>query len=235
MSSTNPEPGRDPVGALTHLPAGAPAHDDHNGAGPPTDAVIKRGYEEDRYDSTSVISVPILVVVFFVLAFSVVTVIFRYIHLGSDDPNANPMAVERNSKPLNERLEQIHLGGPVDQPRLEPLKLRSGDARAITRPELSVAEGNSPELHPEDLRPSPEHTPALFLSGWTNPNKTTARITIDEAMKLSSTQSATLFPTQKPGTALVGSTNIPTGSNAGRGPSPMLADKVEGKKEEHKH
>ena len=70
MSSTNPEPGRDPLGALTHLPAGTPAHDDHNGAGPPTDAVIKRGYEEDGYDNKSVIGVPILVIVFFVLAFS---------------------------------------------------------------------------------------------------------------------------------------------------------------------
>jgi hypothetical protein len=231
MSSIKPESGKDVVNTLAPKEPGAPAADDHDKSGPPSDAVIKRGYEEDRYDATSVISVPILVVVFFILAFGVVTVIFRFIREPGVDPSAHPMAVERNAPSLNDRMGRIHRGGEIDQPRLEPLKLRDtrgGDSRAITRPELP--EGNSPELHPEDLRPSPEHTPALFQRGWNDATKTAARVTIDDAMTLSlTTLNAKFFPKQKDGTVPAESTEIPTGSNGGS------TARLPAKKEEHKH
>ena len=239
MSSTNPEPGRDPVGHLAPTPPGAPgAQDTHGGAaaGGPSEAVIKRGYEEDRYDSTSVISVPILVIVFFVLAFGVVTVLFRFIHVPAADPNAHPMVVERNNMPLDKRLDRIHRGGEVDQPRLEPLRMlnpNEGDPRAITRPPL--AEGNSPELHADDIFPSPENTPALYQSGWTDPNKTSARITIDEAMKVWLAPKNNLFQVQKPGMAPPSSTDIPSAANAGRGGQSQPSSPAPGKKEEGHH
>ncbi len=228
MSTTNPPP------------AGQPPTDDHDAAGPPPDAVIKRGYEEDRYDSTSVISVPILVIVFFVLAFSTVTVIFRAIRNTPDDPNANPMLVEDHNRPLNERLEDIHRGGKVDQPRLEPLKLRSGDARAITRP--PEEQGNSPELHADDLWPSPERTPALYNAGWIEKDKV-ARLALDDAMKAAASGKLTsLFGAQKPATELPTPTELPTAANAGRGHLPGTMPKPEGKdgkkengKKEEKH
>ena len=51
--------------------------------------------------------------------------------------------------------------GDPKQARLEPLKLREGDPRPITRPELPTA--NSPELHPEDIRPDPKRFPPLYV------------------------------------------------------------------------
>jgi hypothetical protein len=239
MSSTNPEPGRDPVGHLAPTRPGSPsAQDTHGGsaAGGPTEAVIKRGYEEDRYDATSVLSVPVLVIVFFVLAFGTVTVLFRLIRTPGADPNAHPMAVERNMVPLDSRLDRIHRGGEVDQPRLEPLKMlnsNEGDPRAITRPPL--LEGNSPELHADDIHPSPENTPSLYERGWSDPNKTSARITIDEAMRVALLPKNDFFKTQKPGMEPPRSTNIPTAANAGRGGESQAQSPAPGKKEEGKH
>jgi hypothetical protein len=181
MSTTNPDPGRptEPVSGLTHHPPGSPPADNHGGSGPPDPATIARGHEVDAYDAVSVLSVPLMVILFFVLAFGTVTVIFYFIAPSVTDPGAHPQAVERNSEDLNKRLDRIHRGGEVDQPRLEPLKLRAGEARAITRPDLPT--GNSPELHPEDLRPSPTNTPELFRGGWADPGKTVGRLTIDDA------------------------------------------------------
>jgi hypothetical protein len=202
----------------------------------PSEAVIKRGYEEDRYDATSVISVPILVIVFFVLAFGTVTVVFRFIRTPGEDPNAHPMVVERNNTPLDERLDWIHRGGKIDQPRLEPLRrlnTNEGDPRAITRPPL--ADGNSPEFHADDIHPSPENTPALYQSGWTDPNKTSARLTIDEAMKVWLAPKNKLFQVQKPGMEPPNSATIPTAANAGRGRESQPSSPAPGKKEEGHH
>jgi hypothetical protein len=202
MNSTEPTP-------HNHAPA------EHQREGSPDPAVIKRGYEEDRYDSTSVLSVPIIVVVFFVLAFGVVTIMFQYLAPTPNDPEAHPQAVERNSASLNERLDRIRRGGEVNQPRLEPLKLRSGDARAITRPELPT--GNSPEYHPEDLRPSPSNTPDLYV--WQPLNPGQARISIEEAMNLAvnTKLSEKLLPARKDGKRPAQSYEKPTVANAGRG------------------
>src|SRR5262245_16635036 len=120
-----------------------PAADDHSPMGPPSEETIKRGYEADVYDAKSVISVPLLVILFFVLAFGTVTVIFRFIAYPNPDPRAHPSAAARNKRPLNERLAGVGHDDAAkqtrDQPRLEPLKQRTGGeyARAITRPETA--------------------------------------------------------------------------------------------------
>lgn len=195
----------------TNKRPGEPAADDHGGIGPPSQEVIARGYEADTYETGTVLSVPLLVILFFVLAFGTVTVIFSFIAYpkGGVKPNAHPGAVDRNKAPLNDRLNRIGRGKEVDQPRLEPLKLRSGDARAITRPELPVAEGNSPELHPEDLIPTKERFPELYSAE--------GKYGLDKTMGLSNEGLLQLFPVQKPGTKPASSQHVPTSSNAGRG------------------
>ncbi len=93
MSTTNPDPGRpraDTVGGLTSTPHGSPHADDHDISGPPDAATIARGHEVDRYDAMSVFSVPLLVVLFFVLAFGTVSVIFYFIAPSTADPTATP-------------------------------------------------------------------------------------------------------------------------------------------------
>lgn len=194
-------------------------HDEHEGPvlAQPDPEVIARGHEADGYDPTSVWSVPLLVVLFFVLAFVTTTILFYYLAPQPASPDTHPLAAERNKAPLEERLARITRGGEVDQPRLEPLRIRTGDARAITRPEAPV--GNSPEIHPEDLRPSPTTTPDLYRRGWLDPNKTAARVTIDEAMRLCLERN--LLPVRKDAMLPPRSTQLPTSANAGR--SPMAA------------
>jgi hypothetical protein len=182
-------------------------------AGAVDKAAIARGHEADSYDAKSVLSVPLLVVVFFVLAFSVVSTVFAYVRTSDVDPKANEWAVKQNSVPLDERFDRIHRGGEVDQPRLEPLRLRTGYPQAITSPETPT--GNSPEIHPDDIIPSPQNTPELYKTAPPSANNPVAKITIDEAM--SQAVKGKMFPTQKAGTALPKSTNVPTLSNAGRG------------------
>ena len=195
-----------------------PKADDHAPMGPPAAEVIARGYEADVYDAKSVLSVPLLVLLFFVLAFGTVTIIFSFIAYPKNgvNPKAHPAAAERNKAPLNERLDRTHRGSKdVDQPRLEPLKLRSGDARAIPRPELSVAEGNSPELHPEDLIPTKERFPALYVTG-------DGKYGLDKTMSLDDEALQALFPVQKAGTQPANSRHVPTAANAGRGADESL-------------
>lgn len=179
----------------------------------PGQEALARGHEPDGYDPASVWSVPILVIVFFVLAFVTTTILFYYLAPSPERPDVHPLAAERNKAPLDERLARITRGGEVDQPRLEPLRIRTGDARAITRPEAPV--GNSPEIHPEDLRPTPTTTPDLYRTGWLDPNKTAARVTIEQAMHLALEKN--VFAVRKEAVTVPSSVQLPTAANAGRG------------------
>lgn len=228
---------RDPVNVLAPKEPGAPAADDHDRMGPPSDETVRRGYELDTYDAKSVISVPLLVVLFFVLAFGTVTVLFNVIERSyrKGDPKAHPEAVERNKRPLNERIAGIGTDGQGgksvrEQPRLEPLRQRAGGelARAITQPE--TPEGNSPELHPEDLRVTKERFPALYQTGG---GKYSLGAVMDPKV-VGDEQLKALFPVQTNGSRPIDSQHVPTGSNAGRGaeasaavapPAPKFADK----------
>jgi hypothetical protein len=213
MSTTNPPPGHDPVGALAPRQPGSPTPDDSNHGGGPSQAVIQRGYEADGYDTKSVISVPVLVIGFFVLAFTCVTILFAYFRHGPDDPLAHPQAVEANSKSLNERIAATPKRG-----RPEPLQMENDgggnprrDPRAITRP--PVAEGNPPEFHPEQIRPSPVNTPTLYETKWLDGNKF-ARVPIDDATTLWLKSGVKVREGATPPTP---SYEVPSGSNAGRG------------------
>ena len=131
MSTTNPPPGHDPVDALAPRQPGSPTPDEHDRGGGPPQSVIQRGYEADGYDAKSVISVPVLVIGFFVLAFTCVTILFSYFRHRPDDPLANPQAVEANSKSLNEQIAATPKRG-----RPEPLKIEDdggGNPRATPR------------------------------------------------------------------------------------------------------
>jgi hypothetical protein len=198
-----------------------PAADDHAPMGPPSEETIRRGYETDTYDAKSVISVPLLVILFFVLAFGTVTVIFNFTYRAKPDPRVHPAAAERAKRPLNERLAGVGHDGQGgkstrDQPRLEPLKQRSGGelARAITRPE--TADGNSPELHPEDLRATKDRYPGLFQTGG-------GKYGIDRVMGVTDEKALkALFPSSGPAIPADASQHVPTAANAGRGGEPSV-------------
>lgn len=192
---------------------------DGGGLGKPSDEAMRLGYEPDGYDPTSVISVPLLVILFFVLAFAATTILFGYFAPNPGDPNAHPMAKARNEASLDERLARINRGGEVDQPRLEPLRVRTGDSRAITRPETK--EGNPPYMHPEQNRANRELTPELYRAGWTGKDKQSARIPIDDILD---GKVKNLFPVQKSGTNPTSSVHLPTAANAGRGAEHSLAE-----------
>ena len=229
MQPTNPSPG-DPMNKLAPKEPGAPAADDHAPMGPPSEETIKRGYEADTYDAKSVISVPLLVILFFVLAFGTVTVIFKFIAYPDPDGKAHPAAAARNKRALNDRMAGIGRVKEGDQPRLEPLKQRSGGewARAITRPE--TADGNSPELHPEDLRVTKERFPSLYQSGG-------GKYGLDTVLALPDDKLTGLFPVQANGTKPIDSQHLPTPSNAGRGAEEsvvILPTAPEPKKDEKK-
>ena len=193
-------------------------------------AAIARGHEVDTYDKLSVFSVPLMVVGFFALAFTTVTIVFYFTKKTEVDPNANPFAVNENAAPLNKRLERIHRDKNLekDQPRLEPLRLREGDARAITEPETPT--GNSPELHPEDIQVSKKNTPELFESGpvpqdksaedKSGNDKSANRIPIEQAMTLILEK----LPARKLEKGeMPSSIKVPTGANAGRGAADSVA------------
>jgi hypothetical protein len=189
--------------STTNVPPGQPSPDDSHGFGKPDAETVKRGYEIDRYDTTSVLSVPVLVIFFFVLAFVTTTILFGYFTRSVNFPDAHPQAVERNQASTNERIARINRGSKdVDQPRLEPLRQRGPNSRAITSPEVG---SNPPYLHPEDVRAEPGRTPELFGK---------AKVPID---KIIAAADKNLFPVQKEQSGPLPSTNVPTASNAGRG------------------
>ena len=208
----SPNPGADPVKTLAPKEPGAPSHDDHDTSGPPAPEVIARGYEEDVYDTKTVLSVPALVVVFFVLAFGTVTVLFSVIAKPAADPNAHPQAKARNEADLNSRLHRIGRGREVDQPRLEPLRERESrgkaDATAITRPEKPGV--NSPELHPEDLIPDAKRYPELYQSGGD-------RVSLDKLLAVDNEGLKGLFKSSAPPLGEDPPYSSYSGSDAGRG------------------
>jgi len=181
---------------------------------------MKRGYEPDGYHTPSVLSVPVLVVVFFVLAFATTTVLFAFFSKSVIDPNAHPMASDRNNVELNERLKRINHGAEVDQPRLEPLRTRTGNNRAITRPEEANGE-NPPYLYPEDNRADAARTPELFRAGWGDKEKKFAHVPLSSVL---TGEVPALFPVQAHGSKPLTSSHLPTAANAGRGAEHSTAE-----------
>ena len=213
MSTTNPEHGRPPadtVGGLAPVAPGTPRADDHGASGPPPAETIARGHEIDAYDTKSVFSVPLLVVLFFVLAFGTVSVIFYFIFPNPvDEQRHHLMAVEDNRKDVPDRLANV----PV--PQLDNFRHLQGNSRSITSPERPT--GSSPWIHPEDLRVNPVNTPSLYRSGWLDPARTRARLTIDEAMEIATEWDSKLLKSGPGAATPPSSLNVPSAANAGRG------------------
>ena len=102
------------------------------------------------------------------------------------------------------------------------LRLLEGNSRSITSHEKPV--GNSPSLHPEDIHVNPTNTPALYKTGWLDPSKTFARISIDDAMELAiQNKNRKILPFNSNPEPPRVSTNVPTAANAGRGAGQSLA------------
>lgn len=208
----------------TNTPPGSPSADDsgsHGGMGQPSAESLKLGYEPDGYDAKSVISVPILVIGFFVLAFGTTTGLFALVgKFFVASPQPHPMAAERNGASLNDRMKRIGQGSEVDQPRLEPLRTRSGNNRAITRPEDPNGE-NPPYMHPEDNRADASRTPELFRLGWGDKDKKFAHVPLNDVL---AGQVPGLFPVQAHGSRPLTSQHLPTAANAGRGAEHSMAE-----------
>ncbi len=228
----SPNPGADPVKVLAPTPPGAPAADDHDVSGPPSPETIKRGYEEDVYDAKTVLSVPLLVILFFVLAFGTVSVLFSIYREPTKDPAAHPAAKARNEAELNARIGRFGRGKEIDQPGLEAMKQRTAmpggkaDARAITRPEVPGV--NSPELHPEDLIPNPDRYPQLYTAGGTGLDKTMA-LTDDQLKGMKAFKSS---GGPAPNEAM---RHVSGGASAGRGPDAALPTAPGAKKPDPHH
>jgi hypothetical protein len=241
MSTTNPHGDGPLPGAGRGWPADVTdldRPDESGGGGGVSPAALRAGHEPDVFKVAPILSIPVAVVVTFVIAFAVATaVFFLVIRPGAtEDPFAHPEAVARNRAPLNQRLARIDRAGAdtnlppreVDQPRLEWLRILEADGQTTTRPELPV--GNSPEIHPEDV--AYDRYPGLQKGGWVEPGKV-ARLPIGEAIRLAATDkglNAQLFPVRKDPSRPVPWPDRAQESNAGR-TEPPPAPKVDAPKD----
>ena len=189
-----------------------------------------------------ILSIPLAVVVTFVIAFAVATAVFFFVFKPeaerAEDRFAHPEGKARNTAPLNQRLARTDRAGAdsnlpgreVDQPRLEVLRIKEADGQTTTRPDLP--KGNSPELHPEDV--SFDRYPGLQQGGWVKGQEgKVARLPIGEAIKVAGTDkklNEQLFPVRKDPSKPVPWADRAQESNAGRS-EPPPAPKVEAKKD----
>lgn len=170
--------------------ASAPEHETEP-PGASADAV-RAGHEPDRFSIRGILYVPGFVVLTLIVAYILVSGVFFNIKDPAPSPSANPLAMERNHGPINERFARISSSDPaatVKQPRLEYLK-QTGEPEhpAYERSKLPLATGNSPELTPQDLLPENYADPAtgrkvLAEYGWVDQAKGIASMPIDVAIQ----------------------------------------------------
>lgn len=249
MSTTNPPAGPNNPGGDQPRPVGGPqpgagpqwprdaahgdAPDDHGGGGGVNPASLRAGHEPDTFYVKPILSIPLAVVVTFVIAFAVAAAVYAYFATNRPDPLENPMAAERGKVPLNERLTRIDRAGQdkdrrpeVDQPRLEPLRRLENEGKMLAQPPLPA--GNSPELHPEDVRAG--RAAELQKAGWVDKDKV-ARIPIEDAMKAAA-HKKDFFPVQKDAKRPGGTDVRPSASNGGQ---PGVEPGKPAKKDDHDH
>ncbi len=202
-------PGADPVKVLAPTQPGSPPADDHDVSGPPSPATIKRGYEEDVYDAKTILSVPLLVILFFVLAFGTVTVLFSIYSKPGVDPDAHPQAKARNQAGVTERLGRIGRGKEVDQPRLDQADRLDTRHNPFSITSNKLKDGNSRHVHPEDLIPSKEGTRELYDTARGTP--------LDKTLALDNAALKAMFQSSAPPLPDEASRHVPSGANAGRG------------------
>lgn len=203
-----------------------PQSDDHGGGVGVNPASVRTGHEPDTFAVKPILAVPLAVAVSFVIAFVVATAVFAYFVFGrTPDPMANPAAVKRDAAPLNKQFERIDRQGlatnvrpEVDQPRLEPNRTLENNGRAITQMPLGGVEaGNSPEIHPEDIRP--DNVAALReYSRGSEP--AFSHIPIDVAIELATKGKQKAWLPAAPVSGREDTSTRPSASSGGRGTTP---------------
>ncbi|MBX9581690.1 MAG: hypothetical protein K2X87_15415 [Gemmataceae bacterium] len=242
MSTTNPHGHGPEPGAGREWPADVTdlsRPDDSGGGGGVDPSAVRAGHEPDVFQVAPILSIPLAVVVTFVIAFGVATAVFFFVLKPDDgrseDPFAHPEAKARNDAPLDQRLARLDRAGAdsntrfreLDQPRLEPLRLKEYDGQVTSRTDLPA--GNQPEIHPEDIAPG--RYPGLQRGGWVEPGKV-ARLPIGEAIKLAGSDkglNGQLFPVRKDPSRPVPWPDRAQESNAGRS-EPPPAPKIDSPK-----
>jgi hypothetical protein len=219
-------PGDKPFSQMVVSMTGASASD-HETEPPGADPTsVRAGHEPDQFGIKGVLYVPLAVVATLVVAYLLTTGIFFNINKRAPyaaDPN--PQLIERNKVTLNESFARISSSDPKaesKQPRLEGLR-QTGDEQdpAYMRSKLPLAEGNSPEMRPEDLRAENYVDPLtkqkiLVEYGWADQGKRVARVPIGEAIKTLS--AGKKLPTRKDAVRLNDTSDERAKlSNAGRG------------------
>lgn len=155
---------------------------------------LQQGHEPDTVDLRGVLYVPAALVVTFVIAYTVVTLVINSTKRDWTPPGPNEDRDRRAQAPLNERLSRI------EKERLEGLQEFKGDPSvrpgdpAYLRSRVPAEEGNSPQYHPEELRPNSEHGKKLGLQDYgpvreewrkqLNLPATATRIPVEEAIKI---------------------------------------------------
>ena len=247
------------VGTLWMSVTGASANDQHDHR-PGVDATsIKVGHEPDRFNSTRIWLVPLMVAVTLVSVYAVVQGVFG-LFVGTsaqqkDDPNFNQRSTRiatTSGQPLLDADGRKILDA-VPQPRLEFIQKIdqtrnnvNGDI-VVDPPYLRsfkpTPTGNSPEIYPEDLRT--EHfvdpttkTNALSKAAWANQAKTLAILPIDEAIHLMTHDNGyKLKVSTTPATPLVGTIGKPKLSTGGVTPAKpqVVTTKPEAPKKDDHH
>ncbi|HJZ56485.1 MAG TPA: hypothetical protein VKE74_16080 [Gemmataceae bacterium] len=246
MSTTDPtNPGGTQPGAGSQWPSdvaygGAP--DEHAGGGGVNPEAVQAGHEPDAFYVAPILSIPLAVVITFVVAFTAATIAFLYLTAPRTDPLAHPGAAKAADAGTNEQLARVERKGldgnpdiKSDNARLEPLRQLEADGKTITRPPLAHGY-NSPELHPEDVNPvlRPDKVPTLQTSEG-------GKLSIADAMAQATGEKRdAILPVRKDQVRPAPSDRRPSGANAGRGdvpPAPLQAaepKKPEDKKPEEK-
>ncbi len=220
----------------------------HESEPPGADAVaLKAGHEADKFGAKAIVLVPVFVAITLALTYVIVTITFNAINVrpAADQPDSE--LVKLNDAPINDRFARTsstepknppgHTGAVVPQPRLEYLRQTEGTGPANYQTRFALPTGNSPEIHPEDLRAEryidpKERRRVLTEAGWRDrEKKTVAHISIDLAMK----EVLKTLPVQEKPVSLTGTgDNKSKQSNAGRGgPSQPVAIMVPEVKKDH--
>lgn len=187
------------IGELYTSMTGAGHGHDEQPVGPPPAPVVSVGHEPDDFNPRPILTVPVFIGFVMLCSFGIATGMFVYFRgeTAGNDGNANPIAKERNDKPLDERFARISSSdakAEVKQPRLEWLRqtdsARDGKEDPPFLRSVRFSEvGNSPEYRPEDLRPDNYVDPitrqkVLRDFAWVDKEKGVARIPVSVAMKL---------------------------------------------------
>lgn len=239
MATTNPQPGAGPQWPADVTNLDRP--DDSGGGGGVDPAALRAGHEPDVFAVKPILSIPLAVVVTFLIAIPLAAAVFFIVYKPegqrSEDPFAHPEARARNEAPLDERLARLDRAGAdsntqyreLDQPRLEPLRLLENNGQTTTQPDLP--KGNSPYLHPEDV--AYDRYPGLQKGGWVKGEEgKVARLPIAEAIRLAAADkalNAQMFPVRKDASGPLPWADRAQESNAGR-PEPPPAPKVDAPK-----